>query len=112
MCFLFEYPITTVAPMDYREVLGLIIDFQTGQTRACHRITVNQDTVCEEPPEEFLSHLTYQSGVLPITVVRTPASIIINDSTELECSESRPHYTHITEYQNFGSAREMDGWIA
>ena len=77
----------TVAPMDYTAVVGLVLDFQAGAGRVCHTVAINQDEMCEEPAEDFLSDLAYESGTLPITVIRTPATIIINDSAELECSK-------------------------
>ena len=77
----------SVTPIDYEDVSGLILDFQTGSTRVCHNITINQDEECEEPPETFTSVLTYESGVQPISVVRNVSRIIIVDSGELECSK-------------------------
>ena len=73
--------------MDYTAVVGLILDFQAGAGRVCHTVAINQDEMCEDPPEDFLSDLAYESGTLPITVIRTPATIVINDSAELECSK-------------------------
>ena len=78
----------TESPEDYVAVGGQSLQFNTGDTEICHTITINHDNMCEEPYEDFFSHLTLLSGVEPINVTRTPASVIINDTTEPECSES------------------------
>ena len=67
--------------------MGYIIQFDTGDTRVCHNITIINDQLCEEQNEKFLSNLTLVSGIQPITVTRTPATIIINDTLEPECSK-------------------------
>jgi hypothetical protein len=97
---------TAVAPMDYTAVVGLILDFQTGAGRVCHTVAINQDEMCEDPPEDFHSDLAYESGTLPITVIRTPATIVINDSAELECNEITVGY-EFTEY----TTTEGDGMV-
>ena len=73
--------------MDYEAISDLVIDFQRGNGTTCHTINIEQDDLCEEPAETFLSHLAHEAGTLPINVVRTPATIHIIDSAELECSK-------------------------
>ena len=62
------------------------LQFNQGDTRVCHTITINQDEICENTPnEDFLSNLTLASGIQPITVIREHARVIINDDMEPEC---------------------------
>ena len=67
--------------------MGHLIQFDTGDDRVCRNITIINDQMCEEQNEEFLSNLTLVSGIQPITVTRTPTTIIINDTLEPECSK-------------------------
>ena len=75
------------SPQGYVDVIDFIIQFNTGDSKVCHNITIIDDQLCEEPNEEFLSNLALVSGMQPIDVIRTPATIIINDTTEPECSK-------------------------
>ena len=78
--------ICAVAPGDYRAVINEIIAFTTGQTRATHRIIINQDDICENSPNENLfSNIVLNSGEPPINLIRRRAAIIIDDTNEPEC---------------------------
>ena len=76
-----------MSPGDYNAVMGELLQFNLGDERICHTITINQDDVCEEPYEDFFSDLILDSGIQPITVVQPRAQVIINDTIEPECSK-------------------------
>ena len=78
------HPVSTA---DYDAVMGEPLQFNQGDERVCHIITINPDNECEEPYEDFFSNLTLVSGVQPITVTQPRAQVIINDSMEPECSK-------------------------
>ena len=64
------------------------LQFNQGDTRICHTITINQDVICENNPnEDFFSNLALASGTRPITVIREHARVIIDDNMESECSK-------------------------
>ena len=74
--------------VDYVALSGLVLRFEAGEGRVCHNITLIQDDFCEDIPENFTSNLALGSfGVQPISVTNTPATIIIDDSSEPECSK-------------------------
>ena len=78
--------IYAVSPDDYGAVTNVIITFTTGQTRATHRIIINQDDICENSPNENLfSNIVLNSGEPPINLIRRRAAIIIDDTNEPEC---------------------------
>ena len=76
-----------MAPADYIAVNGETLQFTAGESRNCHRITINQDRICEDPNEDFFSNIALLSGDQPISVTRTPARVIIDDTNEPECSK-------------------------
>ena len=56
--------------------------------RATHTITINQDDICENNPNEnFFSNITLTSGQPPIFVTRPRVRVIIDDSPQPECSK-------------------------
>ena len=64
------------------------LQFNQGDTRICHTITINQDEICENNPrEDFFSNIALASGIQPITAIRERAQIIIDDDMEPECSK-------------------------
>ena len=68
--------------------MGEPLQFNQGDERVTHIITINQDDICENDPyEDFFSKLTLESGVQPITVIQPRAQVIIFDNMEVECSE-------------------------
>ena len=74
-----------VAPGDYGAVTNQIITFVENQMRATHTIIINQDDDCEnDPNENFFSNIAFNSGTLPISVIRPRAEVIIDDTNESE----------------------------
>ena len=64
------------------------LQFNQGDQRVCNAITINQDEICENNPnEDFFSNLALASGMQPITVIRERARVIIDDNMESECSK-------------------------
>ena len=57
--------------------------FTTGQMRATHTITINQDDICENNPNENF-FIALNSDLPIINVIRQRAEVIIDDS---ECSK-------------------------
>ena len=83
--YLFRY---SVSPQDYDGVRGETLQFNQGDERITHNITINQDDECEDDPNEFFfSNLALVSGVQPIAVIQPRAQITIIDDVEPECSK-------------------------
>ena len=77
-----------MSPGDYGGVIGQIIQFNTGDTNQTHTITIAQDDLCENDPNEFFfSNIMLDSGIPIITVTRPQATVVIDDSLELECGK-------------------------
>ena len=51
----------------------------------CYTVEINDDDLCEQPPEDFFSQLTYVVGAMPIIVDPDRARVVINDDNEDEC---------------------------
>ena len=80
--------VPAVASVDYEPLAGLVLRFDAEDGRVCHNITIISDIECEDPPEEFVSNLALGAvGVQPISLTNNPATIIIEDSSEPECSK-------------------------
>ena len=72
-----------MAPGDYGAVTNEIITFTTGQTRTTHRITIHQDDICENSPNENF-FVGLKSDLPMINLIRRRTEVIIDDS---ECSK-------------------------
>ena len=75
---------------DYTAVIGEDLVFNQNDTRACYRVEINQDNICEIEPnpfEDFFSTLRYRSGEMPIIVNSTQIRILIDDTNEPECGK-------------------------
>ena len=92
---MYTFALPAVAPGDYGAVTNEIINFTTGQVRATHTITINQDDICEDSPNEhFFSNIALTSGNPPVNVTRPHVRVIIDDSAEPECSKQNTHYCY------------------
>ena len=79
-------PSSTVVDGDYVPVNGQIVTFDTGDITQTHTITINQDDICENMPNEnFFSNVALASGIPDITVTVPRATITIDDTNEIEC---------------------------
>ena len=66
------------------------LTFAAGDSESCHTVVINQDDECEHPvPEDFFANLAYVSGIQNINVVQDRTRVLIDDSNEPECGESR-----------------------
>ena len=66
------------------------LEFILGDSRICHTIDIIQDNVCEHPdPEDFFANLAYVSGIQNINIVQDSTRVLIDDSGEPECGESK-----------------------
>ena len=64
--------------------------FAYRDSRKCHTVDILQDDECEHPElEDFLANLTYISGIQSINIVQDRTRVLIDDSSEPECGESR-----------------------
>ena len=78
-----------MSPDDYLGISNEIIQFNVGDVRVNHNITIIDDEICEDNPNEFFySNLTLFSGEQPIIVIRPDALIVIDDTLEPDCSKS------------------------
>ena len=81
MCFL-------AFPDDYESVINEVLDFVVGQDRVCHNISITDDDICEnDPNDSFFSNLEVGSRGRRIDVDPEQAQVIIDDTNELECGE-------------------------
>ena len=75
--------VLAVSPSDYGSVSGQLIQFNTGDTDQTHTITIAQNDLCENDPNEyFFSNITLVSG---IDVIQPLATVFIDDTRESEC---------------------------
>ena len=73
---------------DYVPVSGQIINFNRGDVTQTHTITINDDDLCEnDPNENFFSNIVLASGIPDINVTVPRATITIGDTNEIECSK-------------------------
>ena len=73
---------------DYNAISGNIIQFNTGDASKTFTITINQDSICEDDPNEyFYSTLSLVSPTHRIILFPPRAVIHINDLLEAECSK-------------------------
>ena len=78
----------TVAGVDYTAVVDEPLVFARGQNRACHRVMITQDNICEiDQIEDFFSNLEYVSGIMPIIINPPRTRVIIDDTNEPECGK-------------------------
>ena len=78
---------------DYIAVIEELLQFDVGEQRVEHSITIIQDAFCE-PNEGFFSNLALVSGVQPINLIRSRAEVIIDDDVEPECSKLWSNYPY------------------
>lgn len=65
---------------------GQLLQFNQGDESSCYTITINQDQICENLPNEvFFSIMALSDGTQSVTVVRERATVVIGDSLESEC---------------------------
>ena len=66
------------------------LTFAYGDSRRCHIVDILQDDVCDHPElEDFFANLAYVSGIQNINIVQDRTRVLIDDSSESECGESR-----------------------
>ena len=79
---------TAVVDNDYVAVSGQLIQFNAGDVTQMHIIEIIDDDECENAPNEhFFSDITLDSGIPEISVTVPRATVIINDTDEVECGE-------------------------
>ena len=77
-----------VFPADYVSVINEVLDFTVGQDRVCHNISITDDDICDNDPNEFFfSNLELGSRGRRIDVDPEQAQVIIDDTNELECGK-------------------------
>ena len=65
---------------------GQVIQFNAGDITQMHTILINDDDNCEKGPNEnFFSNITLNSGIPDILVTVPCATVIIDDTAELNC---------------------------
>ena len=70
-----------------------IIMFEAGDVTQTHRIQINDDSICEDQPnEDFFSNIALESGIPDISVTEPRATVIIDDTGEEECSKYHSLY--------------------
>ena len=73
---------------DYVPVSGQIIQFNRGDVSQTHTITINDDDLCEnDPNENFFSNIDLASGIADIDVTLPRATVTIDDTTEPDCGK-------------------------
>ena len=72
---------------DYNAISGNIIQFNTGDGSKTFGITINQDSSCEDDPNEYFYSTLSLVSPTHRTILSPPRTVIhINDSLEAECS--------------------------
>ena len=61
--------------------------FSVGDKVRCQSIGLIDDIICEPSLEDFFANLVLLSGKQPITVTRSQARVLINDSAQSECGK-------------------------
>ena len=73
---------------DYISISRNIIQFNAGDASKTFTITINQDSTCEDDPNEyFYSTLSVMNPTHGIIFSPPRAVILIDDSLEAECSK-------------------------
>ena len=66
------------------------LTFAYRDSRRCYTVNILQDGLCEHPvPDDFFANLAYVSGIQNINIVQDRTQVLIDDSSEPECGESR-----------------------
>ena len=77
-----------VAGEDYGAIVNELVVFTLRQSRACYRVIIPQDNICEiVQVEDFFANLTYFSGIRPIIIDPPRTRVIIDDTNEPECGK-------------------------
>ena len=64
------------------------LDFASGDERACHNVSIIDNDICEDNPNEnFFSSLEFGGGEQPITIDPAQTEVIIDDTNQPECGE-------------------------
>ena len=64
--------------------------FAYRDSQSCHTVDILQDGLCEHPDlEDFFANLAYVSGIQNINIIQDRTQVLIDDSSEPECGESR-----------------------
>ena len=72
---------------DYVAVSDELVRFNVGDTYKTHTIFINDDTICDNTSRNIFSNIALSSGNQLIRVINPQATIIIDDSNEIDCSE-------------------------
>lgn len=82
------------ASEDYSAVGSDVLVFSIGDKRVCRKITITDDNVCEDDPnEDIFIHLEVSGNTPNVTVNPATAKVVIDDTNEPDCSKSK--YTYI-----------------
>ena len=78
----------TVAGEDYVAIVNEQQVYTIRQSRACYRVIIPQDNICEiDRIEDFFANLTYFLGIQPIIIDIPRTRVIIDDTNEPECGK-------------------------
>ena len=65
-----------------------MLQFNTGDTRIVHYVTIIDDEICEACPNEaFFCNISLANGQPHVTIIQDHTRVMIVDSMELECSK-------------------------
>ena len=71
--------------------------FSVGDSRACRNISIHDDNVCEDDPNEIIVlHLVVSGSTPNISIDPATAEVVIDDTNEPDCSKLlRLYYCHM-----------------
>ena len=86
--YIFHYKYYTDSQADYGPMSNKMLQFNTGDTRIVHYVTIIDDEICEACPNEaFFCNISLANGQPHVTIIQDHTRVMITDSMELECSK-------------------------
>ena len=80
-------------------VTSEIIQFNRGDVINTQRIIINDDSECEDNPNENLfSNIALESGIPDISVTVPQTTITIDDSLQRDCSEFYENFEPVNRF--------------
>ena len=80
-------------------VTSEIIQFNRGDVTHAQRIIINDDSECEDNPNEnFFSNIALESGIPDISVTVPQTTITIDDSLQRDCGEFYENFKPVNRF--------------
>ena len=84
---------------DFNAIENDLLVFSVDYKHVCRKITIDDDNVCEDDPNEIIVlHLEVSGSTPNITVHPATTKVIIDDTNEPDCSKSKYMYMYTCMY--------------